>query len=133
MSGHFLKDDEVDQMAMVYVFMPIIQAGLEVHRRGYNAYPIRPNRHTISPSGSPEDNYVLTDPAAEFSVKIDRAWIQRVRQVYLSDFDATVMISPESRMMLDTIMQESPEGFDIDISNARRQYEYLRENLRALV
>jgi hypothetical protein len=132
-SGHFLKNDQVDQMAMVYVFMPIIQAELEVHRRGYNAYPIRRNRHTNSPSGCPEDNYVLTDPAAEFSVKIDRAWIQRARQEYLSDFDATVMISPESRRMLDGLMQESPEGYNIDISNARRQYEYLRESLRALI
>jgi hypothetical protein len=132
-AGYFIKNDKMDQMAMVYVFMPIIHEEVETHRRGYNSYPIRRNRLSGMPAGAPEDSYVLADPTAEYSVRLDPSVIQSVRDDFLSGFDAETMIQPESRERLNELMQDSPEGVDITIENARRQYEYLRERLRALI
>ena len=128
-NGHFFKDNHVDQMVMVYVFMPIIIEEVEIHRRLYNAYPMRNNPLTPTPNGVPEDNYFLAEPAEEFSVSIDPIWMQRARDVRLHDFDAEMTIYPNSRARLDQLMQESPVGVEINIRNARQQYEYLRRRV----
>lgn len=119
---------------MVYVFMPIIQKELEVVRRDYNAYPMRKNKLSNLLCGAPEDNYtLLANNATDMAVHIERARIEEVRALRLSEFDATMFIEPQTTAMLDTLMQDSPEGVEIDVGNGVQQYLYLRERLQTLV
>jgi len=59
MAADDLIPNDIDRLVMVYIFQPIILKELEAVRRDYNAYPMRKNRLSKLPSGSPEENYVL--------------------------------------------------------------------------
>lgn len=110
--------------------MPILRAEIAVHRRDYNAYPIRKSSASELPSGAPEDNYFLrAEGHPDYSVPIDPIWLQYVRNIRLPEFNADEYIAPEAEVHLDLLLSESPHGPLVDISNARAQYEYLRDCL----
>jgi hypothetical protein len=88
-----IQNQELDRLALVYIFMPIIQSELEFVRRDYNAYPIRKNKFSDLPSGPPEDNYILpAGNTVDMAVDIDPSWIERVRRHRLLGFDVNTVI-----------------------------------------
>ena len=110
--------------------MPILRTEIAIHRRDYNAYPIRNNSASELPSGAPEDNYFLHSlEYPDFSVPIDPTWPQFVRENRLPGFNADEYITRDAEAQLDVLLSESPHGAHVNISNARVQYEYLRDSL----
>jgi hypothetical protein len=109
--------------------MPIIRAELEVHRRNYNSYPMRKNVLSNLPAGPPEDNYNFRQEDADFAVYINPEWLNTMRRNRLANFDADQVFEWDTKEELDAMMLESPYGLHTDISNAKEQYLYLREQL----
>jgi hypothetical protein len=122
-------DDKFDKLALVYIFMPILRRELVDVRRDHNSYPIRSNHLSRLPSGPPEDNY-LFGPTEEVSyVIVDAEWTNVMRRFRLPSFDVDEYILPDTIVQLDSIMLESPQGPNVDVSNARQQYLFLRDQL----
>lgn len=124
-------NNEYDKIALVYIYMPIIQRQLRMYRRDYNAYPMRYNHLSRLPHGPPEDNYFLpTRCGVEFSVEIDPTWVESVRLHNLNGFYPEQYLDAAAAEELDEIMRQSPFGTMVNARNARAQYVYLRGILR---
>ena len=124
--------DEVDQIALLYVYMPILREEISMYRQEYNAYPIRSNLFSRLPSGPPMDNYVLDDIAPRYSIPITNDWTRLVQREMLPDFDADEYLSATTQQELSLLMERSPLGPLIDVHNAEGQYLYLRMSLHSL-
>jgi hypothetical protein len=124
--------DNNDNMAILYIYMPIVRREVESHREEYNSYPMRKNHLSRLPSGPPEDNYlshVATRDNA-FSVPIDLSLIGLARTYRLGDgFDADEYLEAGEIERLDTLLEHSPIAPYVDVANAREQYLYIRNRL----
>lgn len=122
-------NNEHDKIALIYIYMPIIQQQLMIYQREYNVYPIRYNHLSRLPHGLPEDNYFLPTCGMNFSVEIDPAWVESVRSHTLNGFDPEWYLDVVAKGQLDEIMTESLLGTIVNVRNARAQYVYLRGTL----
>jgi hypothetical protein len=122
-------DDEMDRIALVYVYMPIIRQEIALYRNEYNSYPIRYNHLSRLPSGPPEDNFFLEDDVPDFSIAVHPSWMPIVRRERLNDYDANGYLDAATANLLDRLMQNSPLGSAVNIQNAKDQYLFLREIL----
>ena len=119
----------LDQSLLYFVYMPILRQELEQFRREYNIFPMRYNPVSRLPWGPPEDNFILCEIDRDFGVTVDAAYIDHIRETYLDGFDAEAYISEEEMEEYEDLLLRSPWGQEIDSSNARSQYCYLREAL----
>ena len=131
-----LKDSELwifqnenDRIALLYIYMPLIQKELFLFRKEYNSFSIRRNHLSRLPCGPPEDNYLIETGHADFSISIDPAWINMIREETLHDFDCEEYLSPDTVAYLDLVMVDRPLGTEVNLGNARRQYVFLRNYL----
>lgn len=121
--------DEYDQLALVYIYMPVIQEELDVYRREYNTYPMRYNNLSRLPCGPPEDNYLLHSGGTDCGISIDGSWLELVKRHRLRGFDSEQYLDSHAMEELDELMTESPFGPLVTDENARDQYLFLRHRL----
>ena len=129
------KDDSIDEVVLLYIYMPILRAEISIFREEYNNYPIRRNHLSRLPYGRPYDNFFLRnidiDIDNDFSIPIDESWFQLAREQRIHpDFDSEQYLDPVLITTLDTLILHSPLGSDIHIGNARDQYLFLRNCLK---
>lgn len=122
-------DDEYDQIALVYIYMPIIQEELDVYRREYNAYPMRYNNLSRLPCGPPEDNYLLHDGGMDCGISVDESWLELIKGHRLHEFNSEQYLDFNAMEELDELITESPFGSFVNNDNARNQYLFLRHRL----
>jgi hypothetical protein len=128
-SGLWQYDDEIDKIALLYIYMPILRAELTIFRQEYNQYPIRYNHLSRLPYGPPYDNFFGNDD--DLSIPIETSWLRFARQDRLPpDFDPEEYLDPTICDTLDRHMLNSPLGSVVHVGNARDQYLFLRGHLR---
>ena len=127
--GFWDLDDGYDQIALIYIYMPVIQKELDNYRREYNAYPMRYNNLSRLPCGPPEDNYLLHNGGTDCGITIDRSWLELIRRHKLSGFNSEEYLDSDAMEELDELMMESPFGTLVNDENARRQYLLLCHRL----
>ena len=123
-------DDEIDRVALLYIYTPIIQTEVSIFREEYNNYPMRRNHLSRLPCGRPYDNDFLGNTDNDFSIPIDNSWLQLARERLPPDFDPDQYLDPAIAIELDLLMIHSPLGSEVHVGNAKDQYLFLRDHLR---
>jgi hypothetical protein len=126
--GFWEKGDPIDYNALIYIYMPLIRSELATYRRIHNTFPIRRNNLSRLPYGPPEDIFLLRDDSQ--SVRIEPRWVELMRVSRLAAFDVDEYLPLDVIERLDNMMRESPYGEMVDISIAKEQYLFLREQMR---
>lgn len=76
-SGLWQKDDSIDEVVLIYIYMPILRKEISIFREEYNNYPIHRNHLSRLPCGRPYDNFFLRniniDIDNDFSIPINQS------------------------------------------------------------